>query len=242
MRPAHTLLIGALALFGPGAHACPVAEAIRPWPTPGSSSTEAPRAPLPASRSAPQAASSSDYRERLNPTPAGWARLDHWCVWVEPTGATGPQNPWEQRWLGAVEAALKRWQREVSIERVDDPSRAQVRVRRQRPPLRQENGRLRASHGRALLELVQVQRQGQWRLEPHVEVLISPGQRPLGIEATSLHELGHAFGLWGHSDQPTDAMAAVPGPVPLLELSERDRATLRWLYGQPALDAPRGAR
>jgi hypothetical protein len=28
-------------------------------------------------------------------------------------------------------------------------------------------------------------------------------------------------------------MAAVPGVQPVLQLSERDRATLRWLYAQP---------
>jgi predicted Zn-dependent protease len=50
-----------------------------------------------------------------------------------------------------------------------------------------------------------------------------------------LHELGHAFGLWGHSDQAGDAMAAKPGSIPILELSERDQRTLRWLQQQPGL-------
>ena len=68
-----------------------------------------------------------------------------------------------------------------------------------------------------------------------MEVLLSPAQREQAIEATALHELGHAFGLWGHSDDPADAMAAVPGAQPVLALSRRDRATLQWLYGQPTL-------
>ena len=71
-----------------------------------------------------------------------------------------------------------------------------------------------------------------------MEVLISPGQAPQGIQATALHELGHAFGLWGHSDRAGDAMAAQPGAKPVLELSPRDRATLRWLQGQPGLESP----
>jgi predicted Zn-dependent protease len=67
-----------------------------------------------------------------------------------------------------------------------------------------------------------------------VRVLISPDQRLEALQATALHELGHAFGLWGHSDQSDDAMAATPGRQPILRLSPRDRATVRWLYGQPS--------
>jgi hypothetical protein len=103
-------------------------------------------------------------------------------------------------------------------------------------------GRLRASHGRAILTLWKVEpgppprtvgQRPSPQLEPRVEVLISPGQRQEAIQATALHELGHAFGLWGHSEDPADAMAAVPGRQPILRLSPRDRATVLWLYSQP---------
>ena len=183
---------------------------------------------------APGAERGNDYRQRLRPTPFGWARLDHWCVWVEPVADDGPGALWEQRWHNAIERALARWQEVLPLTRVADPAAAQVRVLRRRPPLRREaTGRTRASHGRAELEVVQVDRGAGWRLEPQVQVLISPGQRPLAIEATTLHELGHAFGLWGHSDDAADAMAVVPGARPVLELSPRDRATVEWLYRQP---------
>jgi predicted Zn-dependent protease len=123
----------------------------------------------------------------------------------------------------------------VPIEIVDDPATAQVQIRRRRPPLRAEaDGRMRASHGRAILQLRRVLRDGSWHREPAVEVLLSPGQRSEAMEATALHELGHAFGLWGHSDDPGDAMAAVPGAQPVRQLSPRDRATVAWLYRQPS--------
>lgn len=200
-------------------------QAVQPPPDPAASS-------LP--RQAP-----AGYSHRLTPTPAGWARLERWCVWVEPAAASDAVAPaaaasLESRWQQAVNAALASWAEELVIVRVTDPAQAQVLVRRQRPPLRELGGRLRASHGRASLQVLEVQRAGSWRLEPRVEVLISPGQRQLAIQATALHELGHAFGLWGHSDDPADALAAVPGSQPVLALTARDRATLRWLQAQPS--------
>ncbi len=239
--PWLALLAAAMLPLGAAAPAwaCPAGERspLSP-PAQQASSPPLPTAPAahtpPAAAGAPDAAS-GDYRHRLRPTAYGWPRLDHWCVWVEPAQTSGPAARWEQPWLQAVEAALRDWSTLVPITRVDAPEQAQVLVWRRRPPLK--GGR--ASHGRA--ELAVVHRRfsdGRSRLEPRVQVSLGKGQRPQALQATALHELGHAFGLWGHSDQPGDAMAAVPGPHPVLELSHRDRATFRWLQQQPGLVGP----
>lgn len=169
------------------------------------------------------------YGDQLQPSRLGWVTLPHWCIWVEPSAP----DLWSQRWSQAVEAALASWGKQISLERVERAEDAQLRLWRRRPPL--QGGR--ASHGRALLSFQQVRRsqQPQAQLEPLVEILISPGQRPQAIQATSLHELGHGFGLWGHSDQASDVMGAVPGAIPLLELSRRDLLSLGWLQGQASL-------
>jgi len=184
--------------------------------------------------------SPADYRHLLKPTPLGWPRLNHWCVWIEPGASEGPAALWDGRWRQAVDGALASWQQNLPITVVADTARAQVQLLRRRPPVQNK----RASHGRATLTLVEVRRgepgqpAGPWQIEPQVTVQLSPGQGLQAMQATALHELGHAFGLWGHSDQPGDALAAIPGSQPVLELSSRDRATLRWLQAQPGLAAP----
>jgi predicted Zn-dependent protease len=175
-------------------------------------------------------ASAPGYAAQLQPSRLGWVTLPLWCIWVEPNINKG--DAVSLRWALALNAALEEWQKFVPIQLVKRADDAQLRMWRRRPPL---NGG-RASNGRALLQLQQVQRRGQAipRLEPLVDVLISPGQRQLAIQATALHELGHGFGLWGHSPDPGDVMAAVPTAQPRLQLSPRDRSTLLWLQAQPS--------
>ncbi len=172
------------------------------------------------------------YGQRLATTALGPPMLPQWCVWVEPPSSDQPSR-WEKRWQQGVGQSLEAWGRVLPITRVVDPGRAHVRIERRRPPRRQLPGGWRASNGRSLLETLNIRRQEVWRLEPRVTVLVSPELRASVLQATALHELGHAFGLWGHSDQSGDAMAVSQGRSPLLELSARDRLTLEWMRQQP---------
>ncbi len=53
------------------------------------------------------------------------------------------------------------------------------------------------------------------------------------FESNALHEIGHMLGIKNHSDDPNDVMAAVSGPG-AHHLTDRDIATVRALYRQPA--------
>ena len=172
------------------------------------------------------------YGQRLATTALGPPMLPQWCVWVEPPSADQPSR-WETRWQQGVDQSLQVWGQVLPITRVADPQRAHVRIERRRPARRQLPDGWRASNGRSLLETLNIRRQEVWRLEPRVTVLVSPELRASVLQATALHELGHAFGLWGHSDQAGDAMAVSQGRSPLFRLSARDQLTLKWMRQQP---------
>ena len=172
------------------------------------------------------------YGSRLAISSSGFPVMQRWCVWVQPAESAEP-NRWESRWFGAVDRALDEWSAVLPIIRVNDPERAHVRVERRRPPRRRLADGWRASNGRSLLQILEVQRQEVWRLEPQVTVMVSPELRSESQQATALHELGHAFGLWAHSLVPSDAMAPVQGASPVLKLSPRDQLTLEWMRLQP---------
>ncbi len=171
------------------------------------------------------------YASSIATTSLGPPVLKRWCVWVQPATAT-PVNRWDQRWLDQVSSALTTWGALVPLTLVDNPDQANVLIHRQRPARRQVAGVWRASNGRTQLQVVDVQRQGRRRLEPLVKVMVSPGLRAEALQATALHELGHAFGLWGHSSVPTDVLAISQGERPVLVPSQRDRLTLAWVMQQ----------
>ena len=149
------------------------------------------------------------YSHRLATTTFGFPSLPHWCVWIQPEDS--PSNRWSQRWQNAVDSAVEQWRPYVPLTLVQDPSQAQILVYRRRPPRRRTPTGWRASNGRSILKLVELKRNDEQRREPHVEVLISPELRAAVMQSTALHELGHAFGLWGHSDDPLDALAVHQG-------------------------------
>ena len=104
------------------------------------------------------------FADRLATTVFGAPSLPHWCIWVEPLQAE--PDRWSLRWMAGVEAAIDSWSALLPLQRVDDPSQAQIVVWRRRPPRRQTPTGWRASNGRSRFSIRELTRAGQSRREP----------------------------------------------------------------------------
>lgn len=149
-------------------------------------------------------------------------------VWLEPVrrgaGAAGGVSDRER--IARVRGAFRRWEQvgvPVRFTFTRDSSRAEVRVRWVDSLPGPRAGFIRWTSNE----------QG-WLTGADVALARRDSTRrvyPLGvIDAVVTHEVGHLLGL-EHSPDPADVMAA---QVQTRSPSERDRATARVLYSQPA--------
>ena len=190
---------------------------------------------------------SGDYLDRIEPTLLGyllWSRFPV-RVYVDPgTGddTEGNALPPAQAevWQQAVGGALQEWGAYLPLERSQDPETADIIIRPQAPKLKitrdPETGRprSRARTGETRYEFYARQElMGPPTLAHRMFVDLAPTTSLRALQATARHELGHAMGLWGHSEDPADALypKQVGEPLPI---SARDANTLIRLYQQPS--------
>ncbi|MGF1538494.1 MAG: peptidase [Elainellaceae cyanobacterium] len=173
------------------------------------------------------------YFDAVETLPVGyliWSRFPV-SVYVEPL--TNVHESIRLRWDQAIAAALQDWGQYISLEEIPNPETAAIRIHPVQPPIRRNpDGTFRAQAGETHYQFY-LQHAGDTQvLMQRFDVSVKPGQAARQLEATLRHELGHAFGIWGHSSNPEDALyysqVAVPPAV-----SAGDIMTLCEIYRQP---------
>jgi predicted Zn-dependent protease len=184
--------------------------------------------PLPATLATLDAG--DDYFDQITPTPVGalvWTKFPV-TIAIDLAGAKSPR---EAVWLGAVRRAIADWNPYLPIVETTDLTTADITIRRASVPIQRDKAgklqRIRLAETRFTFFT-----DADQQLRHRMTIALSPNQADAALQSGATHELGHALGLWGHSDQQTDVMhwSQVGQPV---GISDRDLRTLKRVYEQP---------
>ncbi|MEC4895550.1 MAG: matrixin family metalloprotease [Oscillatoria sp. PMC 1051.18] len=143
-------------------------------------------------------------------------------------------------WVNAVTKAIEEWDKYLPLQEVENVAQADLIIKRKRPSLREiidlETGETKPPRARTALTsyefYLRVKEDNSLILAHRMTIELSTGMSERQTLATARHEIGHALGIWGHSQQETDALyySQVANPP---AISPRDVNTLKKIYEQP---------
>ncbi len=131
-----------------------------------------------------------------------------------------------EAWSDLVEVAIDLWKPYIPLIRIGTPNSADITIERM------PNQDLVA--GIAQSRDLFLDTDGTLQHRVSITIGEFPRGGPLQVSAVATHELGHALGLWGHSEQPADIMYFALNSL-RSEITDRDLNTLKRVYEQPTL-------
>ncbi|WPF90051.1 matrixin family metalloprotease [Cyanobacterium aponinum UTEX 3222] len=143
-----------------------------------------------------------------------------------------------QQWQKAVKDAIAPWQEYIEIRQIDNADIADIVITRQPPAIKAEinpeTGLYDLPRNRAATTSVRfyLTEDNPPLLKHKMAIAVNPNQIFEYLVSNISHEMGHALGIWGHSDNPQDIMYyAHTREIP--QISPRDINTLKKVYQQP---------
>ncbi len=167
-----------------------------------------------------------DYFDQVKVTRVGYLVWSQFPVKVYAQPAPESLPLIQEKWPQAVDQSIQAWQAYFPLEVTPDPEQADILISAVDPTQRSQ-GRIRSAETSFKLYV-----DDQQRLAHRCTIQVRANQTQTYIAAAVRHELGHALGIWGHSQLKTDALyfSQVRTPAPI---SARDMNTLKRVYQQP---------
>ncbi len=183
----------------------------------------------------------SDYFSQIEAAPLGYLIWSNFPITIyvqQPDKFTdSAADKRYQEWVTAVKKAIVEWNVYLPLKEIAEKEKADIRVLRSQP---QREAKLNPDTGLYdIPRAVTAETTYKFYLKPNPDTVahkmtveISPNYSGIPLLATIRHELGHALGIWGHSENEGDALyfSQVSNPT---GISPRDINTLKKIYQQP---------